>query len=97
MTETHSSEHHSLEIPVEAAEGLHARPAAELAQRASAFQADITVHAGERQADAKSVLALLSLGVDSGTRIRLEARGADASHAVRDLAGVIAPAYRAAE
>lgn len=96
MTETHISEHHSLDIPVEAAEGLHARPAAELAQRAAAYQADVIIHAGDRQADAKSVLTLLSLGVDSGTWIRLEAEGPDASDAVRALAGLIAPEHRAA-
>jgi PTS hybrid protein len=62
--------------------GLHARPAAVLVRALSEFDAEVTVRLGEQEADAKSVLALMSLGARQGDRIRLQARGPQASAAL---------------
>jgi multiphosphoryl transfer protein len=51
--------------------GIHARPAATLASAAKKFAADIQLCCGDRCANAKSAVAMLSLGVKSGDAIEL--------------------------
>ncbi|WP_410567904.1 dihydroxyacetone kinase phosphoryl donor subunit DhaM [Amycolatopsis sp. cmx-4-61] len=62
--------------------GLHARPAAVLVRALSAFDAEVTVRLGDQEADGHSVLALMSLGARQGDRIRVRARGPQASAAL---------------
>lgn len=68
---------------------LHARPAADFVRCAMGFSCDITVATGEREADAKSLLAILALGAKRGTTLRLTADGDDADVAVGALAGCV--------
>jgi phosphocarrier protein len=65
--------------------GLHARPAALFVQTASRFASAITVEANGRKANAKSLLAVLSLGAAPGTAVRICAEGEDAEEAVAAL------------
>ena len=65
--------------------GLHARPAARLAQEAQKFASDIHLVAGGQEVDAKSILDILTLAVGSGTTLTLRARGEDAREAVEHL------------
>lgn len=69
---------------------LHARPAANFVRTAMGFDASIFVAAGEREADAKSLLAILALGATGGTTLRLRADGDDAEGAVEALAECVA-------
>jgi phosphotransferase system HPr (HPr) family protein len=69
---------------------LHARPAAEFVKTALRFDSRIAVAAGAREADAKSILAVLALGAKSGTELRVRADGDDAAVAVEALAGCVA-------
>jgi phosphotransferase system HPr (HPr) family protein len=69
---------------------LHARPAADFVRAAMAFAAAIQVAAGGREADAKSLLSVLALGVKGGTELRLSADGADAEAALDALADRVA-------
>ncbi|WP_410640617.1 dihydroxyacetone kinase phosphoryl donor subunit DhaM [Amycolatopsis sp. lyj-346] len=62
--------------------GLHARPAAVLVRTLSKFDAEVTVRLGDQEADGHSVLALMSLGARQGDRIRVRARGPQASAAL---------------
>ncbi|MTD57510.1 dihydroxyacetone kinase phosphoryl donor subunit DhaM [Amycolatopsis pithecellobii] len=62
--------------------GLHARPAAVLARRLSSIEADVSVILGDQEADAHSVLALMSLGARKGDRIEVRARGPQATQAL---------------
>lgn len=71
-----------LEVTVQAAVGLHARPAANLVQTAKAFQSDITVAKGGRKVSAKSLLSVLSLAVKFGERVAIEANGIDEAAAL---------------
>jgi phosphotransferase system HPr (HPr) family protein len=68
---------------------LHARPAADFVRAAMKFSSRVTVHANGREADAKSLLAILSLGARRGTTLRLSAEGDDAGAALDALAGCI--------
>ncbi|MBV8525713.1 MAG: HPr family phosphocarrier protein, partial [Acetobacteraceae bacterium] len=73
-------------IVVEAEHGIHARPAAALADTARRYKSVVEiVKPSGKAADAKSVVALLGLEVERGDSIRIVARGADAKEAVETL------------
>jgi len=69
--------------------GLHARPAAVLANAAKKFSSDIRLQLGEQHANAKSVVAIMGMEVSHGDRVVLVAQGSDASEAVQSLAALI--------
>ena len=69
---------------------LHARPAADFVRTAMAFTAAVTVSAGEREANAKSLLAVLALGAKGGSELRLNAVGEDAPAALDALSARVA-------
>ena len=61
--------------------GLHARPAAVVARKASEFDAEVTING----VDAASVLALMALGLTGGAEIELSASGPQAEEALEAL------------
>jgi phosphotransferase system HPr (HPr) family protein len=77
-------------VPLPADVDLHARPAADFVRTAMGFDAAIRVAAGEREADAKSLLSVLALGAKRGTEVRLSAEGEDAAAALDALSVRIA-------
>ncbi|MBD1909789.1 MULTISPECIES: phosphoenolpyruvate--protein phosphotransferase [unclassified Leptolyngbya] len=74
-----------VDLVIRGKSGLHARPATAFVERAKAFDADIQVRCGDRTANGKSLMSLLKLGVESGSTIRLMARGRDAAAALKAL------------
>ena len=71
--------------------GLHARPAARFVQIASRFGSRILIRNAEREADAKSLIALLGLTVRPGSVITIQAEGADADAALAALTEELTP------
>jgi len=71
--------------------GLHARPAARFVQAASRFSSRIVIRENGREADAKSLIALLGLTIRPSSEITLAADGPDADEALRVLATELAP------
>ena len=69
---------------------LHARPAAQFVRTALGFRSKVVVAAGEREADAKSLLSVLALGAKAGTTLRLRADGDDGPVAVEALGRCVA-------
>ena len=69
---------------------LHARPAARFVRMAMGFESSVAIASGEREADAKSLLAVLALGARRGTALRLTAEGSDAPAAVEALSACLA-------
>jgi len=65
---------------------LHARPAGAFVKTALSFGARVRVASNGKEADAKSILAVLALGARGGTELRLTADGDDADAAVAALA-----------
>ncbi|HEX6289595.1 MAG TPA: phosphoenolpyruvate--protein phosphotransferase [Herpetosiphonaceae bacterium] len=65
--------------------GLHARPAAVLANLAKKFSADIRLQRGDDQANAKSVVSIMGLEVNYGDKVLLVAQGPDAEEAIATL------------
>ena len=57
--------------------GLHARHAGLIVKEAKLYQSAITVLHGERQADARHLMALMTLGVKQGDVLRVTVEGVD--------------------
>ena len=70
--------------------GLHARPAAVIANLAKGFQSAIKLQLGERQANARSITAIMALEVSHGAKVHVVASGPDAAAAVEKLSAVLA-------
>ena len=70
--------------------GLHARPAAAFVQTAQRFRCEVRVARSEQEANAKSILGILSLGIGQGTTVRVRAQGPDAAEAVAALSKLVA-------
>jgi phosphocarrier protein NPr/phosphocarrier protein len=75
----------SREVVVVNAQGLHARPADLLAREARKWQSRIELVAAAQRADGKSILELLTLAAESGTRLVVEATGPDALEALEAI------------
>jgi phosphoenolpyruvate-protein phosphotransferase len=67
------------------ATGLHARPAAVLANLAKRFKSRVLLQRGEDQANAKSVVSLMGLEIGYGDKVVLVAQGPDAAEAIAAL------------
>jgi phosphotransferase system HPr (HPr) family protein len=81
-----------IEIEVMHELGLHMRPAARFVQTAAAYQAEVQVRNASRDTpfrDAKSPLAVMTLGVNQGHRIVIRAEGDDAEEALAALQALI--------
>jgi len=75
----------SREVIVANEQGLHARPADLVAREARRWQSRIEVVGKAQRVDGKSILDLLTLAAEAGTRLVLEATGPDASEALDAL------------
>jgi phosphocarrier protein HPr len=80
---------HELDVTIQNKVGLHARPAAALIKTASGYLSRIFICKDGRSADAKSMLAILALGVVQGTPVTLRADGADEMEALEALKRLI--------
>lgn len=71
--------------------GLHARPASQFVQTANEYDCSIEVGATDTEelVDARSMLAVTSLGVGHDERVRIVAEGEDADAALDALEGVL--------
>ncbi|MDL2316866.1 HPr family phosphocarrier protein [Desulfovibrio sp. OttesenSCG-928-A18] len=65
--------------------GLHARPAAKLAQAAQRFSSQITLEYEDMTVDAKSILDILSLAAGRGASLTIRCKGEDADLAAEQL------------
>ena len=65
--------------------GLHARPAGELVKIASTFKSNINLTANGKTVNAKSILAIMSLGIKSNTEIEIECDGEDENIAIEKI------------
>jgi phosphocarrier protein len=73
------------EIVVKNAQGLHARPAALFVQISSRYNSNITIRKGDDMVNGKSIMGILTLGVQPGVKIFLEIDGEDAEELFLEL------------
>jgi multiphosphoryl transfer protein len=76
--------------------GLHARPAAALAAAARRFTSDLRLVKGGREANARSVVSIMTLEVAGGDKVTVVARGDDAGPAVAALVQTLSSGTAAA-
>ncbi|MBC7233160.1 MAG: HPr family phosphocarrier protein [Anaerolineae bacterium] len=77
--------------------GLHARPAAMFVQTAKQFKSEISVRKDDREANAKSILSILTLGVNQGSVITVKANGEDEEQALKALQELVETNFGEAE
>lgn len=73
----------SIQVNLEA--GLEARPVALLVQEASKYESTIYVQSGEKRVNAKSIMGMMSLGLDNGEKLEVSAEGIDEQAAVEGI------------
>ena len=78
-----------VQVTLPAGVALHARPAGLFVKTAMRFQAQLRVEASGKAANAKSILAVLSLGATGGTPLTLIADGPDAELALDALGACV--------
>ena len=69
--------------------GLHARPATVAVNAASKFKSEINVAFKGREVNMKSIMGVMSLGIQQGAEITISAEGDDAEAAIAALTETI--------
>lgn len=72
-------------ITIQLASGLEPRPVAVLVQVASQYNSKIYVEDGDRKVNAKSIMGMMTLGLDAGEEITLSANGDDENAAMESI------------
>ena len=62
--------------------GLHARPASQFVQKAAKFKSVIKLKKDGKEANAKSIISVLSLGASKGSEITISCAGDDEQEAL---------------
>lgn len=70
--------------------GMHARAATRLVHVASRFESHVEIEKDGQRADGKSVMGVLLLCGQKGSRITVRAEGPDAEEAVRAIGELVA-------
>ncbi len=74
-------------------QGLHARPAAEIVKTAARFKSEITIIRDELEVNGKSIMGVMMLAAEFGSRILIRAEGEDADAALTALEAVVAAKF----
>ena len=72
-------------MKIEISTGLEARPVAVFVQVASQFESSIYVEVGNKKVNAKSIMGMMTLGLDAGEEITLSANGDDENAAMESI------------
>ncbi len=78
-----------LEIIIMNKLGLHARPAAQLVQKASKFKSEIRLKRHNLEVNAKSIMGVMMLAAELGSKITIIAEGPDEQKAIETIAQII--------
>lgn len=64
-------------VTVKISNGLEVRPIAMLVQVASQFESEIHIESGSKKVNAKSIMGMMTLGLDTGDEVVITANGID--------------------
>lgn len=78
-----------LEITITNETGLHARPAKTLVNLVKQFKSNVTIWHGEKKANAKSLISVLTLGASKGSLLKIEINGEDEETALAEIESAI--------
>lgn len=77
------------EVIIKSKQGLHARPAALFVQVANRFDSAITIKKDKQEINGKSIMGILILAAEKGTKVTIIAQGPDAEEALEKLAELV--------
>lgn len=72
-------------VEIKLQNGLEARPVAMLVQVASKYESNIYLESTGKKVNAKSIMGMMSLGLDNGEQVTVTAEGADEGEAVEAI------------
>ncbi|MBL8094039.1 MAG: phosphoenolpyruvate--protein phosphotransferase [Anaerolineales bacterium] len=78
-----------LEITIHNETGLHARPAKTLVNLVKKYRSDVAIWHGEKKANAKSLISVLTLGASKGSQLKFEVSGEDEESALAEIEAAI--------
>ena len=72
-------------ITIQIPSGLEARPVALLVQVASQYESELYVESEARRVNAKSIMGMMTLGLNAGESITVTANGGDEKEAIDNI------------
>lgn len=69
--------------------GLEARPVAQLVQLANEYKCEIHMEVDEKRVNAKSIMGMMTLGLDAGEELTILANGEDEEKAMQSMEGFL--------
>ena len=72
-------------MKIEISTGLEARPVAVFVQVASQFESSIYVEVGNKKVNAKSIMGMMTLGLNAGESVVVSAEGTDEQAAIENI------------
>ena len=79
----------SREIEITNKLGLHARASAKLTQLAGQFSSDVFLARNGRKVNAKSIMGVMMLAANKGSKVSIEINGSDENEAMQALTKLI--------
>jgi len=79
----------SVNVIIQSEAGLRHNSAACFVQMANEYKSSIRITHGEKEANAKSLLGVLALGVLHGTQVKLTVDGSDEKEAIENLVELV--------
>lgn len=76
-------------ITMENEQGMHLRPAMNFAARMSGYDSRIRLESGDRTADGKSLVSLISAGICTGAQVHIVCDGPDEEEMLRSAADLL--------
>ena len=73
------------DITIDIKQGVEASPVAKCVQVASQFESNIYVEVEDKKVNAKSIMGMMTLGLDAGEEITLSANGEDEEAAMAGI------------
>jgi len=84
----------SLEVVLPTENGLHARPATKFVEMASRFSSDICISKDGTSVSGKSVIEILTLAAEYGSKLLISAEGEDEEEAVEALVKLVEKSFQ---
>ena len=72
-------------VEIKLQNGLEARPVAVLVQVASKYDSTVYLETNGKRVNAKSIMGMMTLGLDNGETVTVTAEGQDETQAVEDI------------
>ncbi|MDM5225999.1 phosphocarrier protein HPr [Cytobacillus sp. NJ13] len=70
-------------------EGIHARPATLLVQTANKYHSDTSIEFNGNKGNLKSIMTIMTLGINQGSKIKISASGPDGDEALAAIEEVL--------